>query len=290
MSQKVVAQGGNGGVVWNDGLSKGVTKVQVGKDDSCVTYVKFQYVKDSTVESHEHGNISHQPQEFSVDYPNEYITSVEGTYACPATTTVITSILFKTSNGRTSPTFGNQNFVLESNGQKLVGFHGRNGLGLDALGAYFLSESTFPKRLEPQGGPGGGIWDDKVYDDIRKVYVGSDGGCVTGIMIDYVRGGIPETHAHGHGVLNEETQEFLLDPNEYITSVEGTYGKVARFGLPVITSLVFKTSTGRTSLTFGARKFVIEDINGRKIVGFHGRSEVALDAIGAHFALTPNRL
>ncbi|EOA39161.1 hypothetical protein CARUB_v10012110mg [Capsella rubella] len=286
MSQKVVAQGGSGGVVWNDGINKGVTKVQVGKDDTCVTFVKFEYVKESSVESQEHGIICHQPEEFEVNYPNEYITSVEGTYARPVSNIVITSLVFKTSSGRTSWTFGNEKFVLANNGQKLVGFHGRSGLGIDALGAYFLSDSAaLPKKLEAKGGPGGGIWDDKVYDDVSKVYVGTDGGCVTKVMFDYVKAGIPDTKAHG--VLNEELQEFLLDPNEYITSVEGTYGRVARFGLPVITSLVFKTLTGRTSLTFGSKKFVLED-NGRQLVGFHGRSDTALDAIGAYFALTPN--
>lgn len=63
MSQKVVAQGGNGGGVWNDGVNMGVKKVIVGRDDFCLTYVKFEYVKHSTVEFNEHGNISQKPQE-----------------------------------------------------------------------------------------------------------------------------------------------------------------------------------------------------------------------------------
>lgn len=68
MSQKVVAQGGNGGGVWNDGVNKGVKKVIVGRSDWCVTFAKFEYVKGSTVESHEHGTISQTPQEVDTSH------------------------------------------------------------------------------------------------------------------------------------------------------------------------------------------------------------------------------
>ncbi|VYS47935.1 unnamed protein product [Arabidopsis thaliana] len=281
MSQKVVAQGGSGGYCWNDGIFDGVKKVIVGRDDYCVTFVQFKYVKDSAVEVHKHGVVNQSPQEFSVNYPDEYITSVEGTYAYPYWN-VITSLVFRTSIGRTSPTFGNLKFVLANNGQKLVGFHGRSGYAVDALGAHFSTESSWPKKLDAQGGPGGGTWDDGDNNDIRKIYVGRDEACVTAIKFEYVRDGIHKTKAYG--IEKEELQEFLLDPNEYIISVEGTYGTVHRFGSRVITSLTFTTSKGRTSLTFGATKFVLED-NGRELVGFHGRSDRALDAIGAYFAL-----
>ncbi|CAD5314420.1 unnamed protein product [Arabidopsis thaliana] len=205
MSQKVVAQGGSGGYCWNDGIFDGVKKVIVGRDDYCVTFVKFKYVKDSAVEVHKHGVVNQTPQ-----------------------------------------------------------------------------ESSWPKKLDAQGGPGGGTWDDGDNNDIRKIYVGKDEACVTAIKFEYVRDGIQKTKAYG--IEKEELQEFLLDPNEYIISVEGTYGTVHRFGSRVITSLTFTTSKGRTSLTFGATKFVLED-NGRELVGFHGRSDRALDAIGAYFAL-----
>jgi len=284
-AQKVPVQGGNGGSAWNDGIYHGVKEVSVGSyhDHSCVTYVKFKYAKGgSTSETHEHGVIHQTPQEFSINHPYEYITSVEGTYAYPNSPTVITSLVFKTSEGRTSPTFGNKHFVLANNGQKLVGFHGSHWWALDALGAHFLSESsTLPVKLDAVGGKGGATWDDGAYNDVRKVYVGGDGACVTRIMFDYVKGG--KTEQCGYGVKRQDLQEFLLDPNEYIISVEGTYGKVQQFRHPVITSLVFRTSEGRTSPTFGAKKFVLED-RGRQLVGFHGRSWAALDAIGAHFA------
>ena len=66
MSQKVVAQGGSGGYCWNDGIFDGVKKVIVGRDDHCVTFVKFKYVKDSAVEVHKHGVVNQTPQEVTI--------------------------------------------------------------------------------------------------------------------------------------------------------------------------------------------------------------------------------
>jgi len=47
---------------------------------------------------------------------------------------------FKTSKGRISPTYGvvsGTKFVLESQGNAIVGFYGRNGGAFDAIGVYF---------------------------------------------------------------------------------------------------------------------------------------------------------
>lgn len=73
--------------------------------------------------------------QFVVDYPNEYIILVEGTIDG-----YLSSLTFKTSKGRTSPAFGTvvgRKFVFEEKGFKLVGFCGRSGDAIDALGAHF---------------------------------------------------------------------------------------------------------------------------------------------------------
>ncbi|CAH2035272.1 unnamed protein product, partial [Thlaspi arvense] len=294
MTQRVEAQGGPGGGSWDHGINTGLRKIYVGRDDACVSYVKFEYFSNGTLKSHAHGIQNQKPQEFVVDYPNEYITSVEGAYARVdyVNGIVITSLVFKTSTGRKSPRYGNHGFVLENNGRQLVGFHGKAGYALDAIGAHFAPDTTSsswapPRKLAAQGGPGGGPWDDGVFSGVRKVYVGRDESCVTKVKFDYVSadGELEETREHGR--VNQNPQEFLLDyPNEYITSVEGTQGLVVRYSNYVVTSLAFTTSTGRTSLTFGATKFVLED-NGRQLVGFHGRSGTVIDAIGAYFAAAP---
>ena len=73
-------QGGDRGYAWDDGVYDGVSKISVTQDGSYLSYVKFKYVKGSTSVRHSHGKMNQEPKEFKVDYPNEFITSVEGTY------------------------------------------------------------------------------------------------------------------------------------------------------------------------------------------------------------------
>jgi len=80
--------------------------------------------------------------QFVIDYPNEYLISVEGTYNIlpDDNVLVIRSLIFKTSKGRISPTYGfvsGTKFVLESQGNAIVGFYGRDGGAFDAIGVYF---------------------------------------------------------------------------------------------------------------------------------------------------------
>lgn len=111
-----------------------------------------------------------------VDYPDEFITSVEGTFMYD-TDTWVTSLSFKTSKGRTSQKFGvvsednsRSDFVLENKGCALVGFHGRStesksGVYPDTvligLGAYFHPPPPpNAEKLKAQGSDGGSSWDD----------------------------------------------------------------------------------------------------------------------------------
>lgn len=85
--------------------------------------------------------------QFVIDYPHELLTSVEGTYNIlpDDRVLVVRSLIFKTSKGRTSPTYGfvsGTQFVLEKEGNAIVGFHGRDGDAFDAIGVYFSPIST----------------------------------------------------------------------------------------------------------------------------------------------------
>ncbi|CAH8256270.1 unnamed protein product [Arabidopsis lyrata] len=119
-------------------------------------------------------------EEFELDYPNEFITSVDGTFKYSSIRKVncVTSLVFKTSKGKISPTFGSvtgTKFVLETKGCALVGFHGWTFLPyLTAIGAYFSPLPLPPtaEKLESQGYDRGAFWDDGVYDGVRKIYVG----------------------------------------------------------------------------------------------------------------------
>ena len=57
------------------------------------------------------------------------------------------------------------------NGGKLLGFHGRSGQALDAIGAHFFSVKSPLKHFNLQGGNRGSAWDDGAYDGVRKILV-----------------------------------------------------------------------------------------------------------------------
>ncbi|KAL0853471.1 hypothetical protein Bca101_058623 [Brassica carinata] len=173
--------------------------------------------------------------------------------------------------GRTSPAFGgvseddNSKFVLKRNGCALVGFDALYYTSnLVALGAYCLPPRSHSEKLEAQGGAGGASWDDVkfVYDKDTQVIFGDD---------------------HGNKTMTK-LEEFELEyPNEYITSVQGSYDKVTGSESEVILMLKFTTNK-RTSQVFGVdttSNFLLHK-DGYKIVGFHGKSGNMLHRIGVH--------
>ncbi|XP_023634928.1 jacalin-related lectin 45 [Capsella rubella] len=202
----------------------------------------------------------------------------------------VSEIQFKTSYGRTSPVFGtpgllSKEFVLEGkNGTKLVGLHGRFGEFLCGIGAHFIFVSSDFKQLEPHGALLGVSWDDGVYDCVRKVRVGEDGGRLSSVEFEYANGN--QLISHRHGKKLQERKEFVLDygKDEYIKSVEGFCD---RYGF--VSSLTFKTSLGRDSEVFGkavGTKFVLMAEGYDKLVGFRGRSSAnRITALGANFAV-----
>ncbi|KFK23807.1 hypothetical protein AALP_AAs58574U000100, partial [Arabis alpina] len=301
--------GGNG-YAWDDGVYDGVKKISVGLDINDISYVKFKYAKGSTSIRHSHGKPNKEPQEFKVDYPNEYLTSVEGTYSFCGD---INSLTFKTSKGRISPVSGKVSgtkFVLGVKDHMLVGFRGRNGVllnGLAALGAHFAPFPAPPvptpvpapiapapapvapapvpaKKVEAKGGNGGAAWDDGAFDDVRKIYVGQGDSGVSFVKFEY-DSSKKLVAGDGHGKKSLlGTEEFELDfPKEYIVSVEGYYDKVFGVEADVVTMLKFKTNK-RTSQPFGidsGTQFVLE-MKDHKIVGFHGKAGDFVHQVGVH--------
>ncbi|EFH53780.1 hypothetical protein ARALYDRAFT_905904 [Arabidopsis lyrata subsp. lyrata] len=99
----------------------------IGQDNSRITYLEFEYEKGGKLETRHHG----VKQERSL-------------------------------KGRTSFSGykGGKKFKLEQKGRKLVGFHGKDGSAIDALGAYFGHIPTptpiiAAKKLPAIGGNGG---------------------------------------------------------------------------------------------------------------------------------------
>jgi len=134
--------------------------------------------------------------QFEVD-ADDYIVAVQVTYdnVFGQDSDIITSITFNTFKGKTSPPYGletQKKFVLkDKNGGKLVGFHGRAGEALYALGAYFATTTTPvtpAKKLSAIGGDEGTAWDDGAYDGVKKVYVGQGQDGISAVKFEYNKG------------------------------------------------------------------------------------------------------
>ncbi|CAN8289537.1 unnamed protein product, partial [Cochlearia groenlandica] len=269
--------------LWDDGAFEGIRKV-------CLTYkeyvwrVTFYYDDEGKTKMLQHGSPDGQEGKFELDYPNEYITSVEGTLLRESFP-IISSLTFKTSKGRTSSTFGNptnMKFSLESKGCGIVGFHGRSSGALEAIGAYF--RPLLPpnmEKIEAKGGDGGNSWDDGAFDGVRKIYVGLRDKVVSVVKFMYYK----EEHTvfgddHGNNKLLFEAKEFDLNyPIEYVTSVEGSYDNISGY----MTMLRFKTNK-QTSPDFGVAStssFTLQK-DDHMIIGFHGKSSNILHQIGVH--------
>lgn len=144
-TQKLEGQGGDGGDSWDDGAFLNVKKVYIGQGSNGIVAVKFEYENDASevVVGDEHGKTTLLGYEvFELDYPNEYITSLEGCHdkVMGAETGVITMLRFKT-NKRTSPPFGLEagvNFVLQKESHKITGFHGKSSTMLHQIGVHVV--------------------------------------------------------------------------------------------------------------------------------------------------------
>ncbi|KAL0722456.1 hypothetical protein Bca4012_037055 [Brassica carinata] len=299
---KMELQGGCGGHPWDHGIYTGIRKVYVTYSPSGISHIMVDYDKAGKQETRESGDrlgenrVQGQQKEFILDYPNEYITSVEGTcdLGSASYSNRVRSLSFKTSKERISPTYGtvgNRTFVLESKGRALVGFYGQAGYAMDAIGAYFGSRPIPPspspaEKLQGQGGDGGASWDDGVFDGVRKIYIGQGENGVASVKFVYDKNNqVVLGEDHGKMTLLGYEEFELAYPSEYITVVEGCYDNIFGSASPVITMLKFKTNV-RTSPPFGLEstsKFVLEK-EGHKIVGFHGKASDQLHQFGVSVA------
>lgn len=106
--------------------------------------------------------------------------------------------------------FFKTDFVMEGKGgAKLIGFHGRSGDAIDAIGAHFFASSPPLKQLEPQGGNGGSAWDDGVYDGVKKILIGQDGNRISYVRFEYVVKGSTSI-PHSHGKRKQEPKEVIF--------------------------------------------------------------------------------
>ncbi|KAI8529634.1 hypothetical protein RHMOL_Rhmol12G0240000 [Rhododendron molle] len=152
MSIVVGPCGGKGGSYWDDGNYSGVREISLvyGLVIDSIRVVYDENGKPVLADKHggtggsRGGTGVSQTAEIKLQYPEEFLTSVSGHY-CPwgffSACTVIRSMTFK-SNRRTFGPYGVEEgtpFSISADGAQIVGFQGRSGWYLDAVG-FHLSE------------------------------------------------------------------------------------------------------------------------------------------------------
>ncbi|KAH7859097.1 hypothetical protein Vadar_031531 [Vaccinium darrowii] len=221
--------GGNGGSPWDDGNYGGVRKISI-IHGSCIDSISVVYDKDGKpVAAPKRGGVGRSPlTEIKLQYPNEFLISVSGHYGVfHSGNQVIRSLTFK-STRRTFGPYGVQEgkpFSFSTDGAQIVGFKGRSGSYLDAVG-FKLSKSI-----------------------------------------------------------------IQLKDHDSLEWVSGHYAPVVTDGPPVIKSLTFKSKNSKEPFgPYGQERgtpFSFRAPNGAKILGFKGRSQNHLNAIGFHLSKVP---
>ncbi|KAI3807295.1 hypothetical protein L1987_23221 [Smallanthus sonchifolius] len=222
-----------------------------------------------------------------IDYPNEYLMSISGTYVEDGT---VKSICFKTNQNLYGP-FGSDSGSAFSHdvkaGEVIVGFHGRADAYVNAIGVYVMPKSlaykgkimnelcfsmlrmTMPREAGPWGASGGKSWDDGVFSAIKQ-----DGKSVL-------------SQIHG-GTDGSKVELVNLDgEGEFLIGISGFFGPVEGYnGLEAIASISFHTNN-RIHGPYGEEKgagyvYFSSTASPGKVVGFHGRNDCFLSAIGVH--------
>ncbi|XP_066314836.1 jacalin-related lectin 19-like isoform X2 [Miscanthus floridulus] len=143
---KVGPWGGRGGSPWDDGPHRGVRSITVTYSRSLES-IRVEYVDSNgrSVHGEKHGGGTDRSLsvKIDVDFPYEFLTVVSGCYraAHAGSPPVVRSLTFATSRGTVHGPFGEADadgvpFSYPMEGGVVVGFTGRSGWNLDALGLY----------------------------------------------------------------------------------------------------------------------------------------------------------
>jgi len=289
-SEKTVAlgpYGGSGGKAWDDGTSYNIIRlINIRFDESHIIAFHVQYDVDGKAvwaTRHGGGTNTGARQTVKFDYPTEYLVGLSGKHG--SASGFVNCLTFHTNIRQYGP-YGNQigtQFFSElADGGKIVGFHGKESSFIDSIGTHIepIIKSSIIS-VGPFGTYGGALWDDGTYSKVRELIIYS------GWVIDSFQAVYEDQD--GNQVLGSKQggdgggkNTVKLDADEYLVSFSGYYGLVDK--LIFIRSLSFQ-SNKKPYGPYGAEegeKFEFSSTTGGKIIGFHGRSNDYLTAIGAY--------
>ncbi|XP_068649280.1 jacalin-related lectin 3-like [Aristolochia californica] len=311
--------GGSGGSVFDDGAYTGVRQITLTRNAG-ITSIKVVYDKSGiALGSWKHGGAGGiKTDKIMFDYPYEILTHITGYYGTTLFMgpTAVKSLTFHTTKRKYGP-YGEEQGTFFSSSKcegMIVGFHGRKGWYIDSIGVHVLEgkltlpqppppapvswadatlaeishgvvKEPIPSGPGPWGGAGGRPWDDGVYNGVRQIFLTRSREGITSIQIEYDKiGQIIKSAMYGSGT-GEATHRIRFEyPNEILNCICGYYGSVDRVEThKVIKSLTFHTSRGKYG-PYGEEvgTFFTSTTTQGKVVGFHGRCSLYLDAIGVH--------
>ncbi|KAA8544866.1 hypothetical protein F0562_019739 [Nyssa sinensis] len=215
--------GGHGGQEWDDGIYTTIRQLII-TSGLLVDSIQIEYDENGSSKwSEKHGKSEGATKSVvKLDDPGEFLVSISGHYGKVSELLVIRSLKIE-SNKRTYGPFGveeGEYFKFPSTSSKIRGFHGRSGLWLDSIGAYFK-----PIFVGPFGGLGGQEWDDGIYTTIRQLII-TYGLLVDSIQIEFDENGSSKwSEKHGESEGGTKSVVKLDYPGEFLVSISGHYGK-----------------------------------------------------------------
>ena len=280
--------GGGGGSAWDDNiLTKspaivGIHKVDIRHGDQVDSLqVTYRLADGSTYTAPSHGGTGGSFSSFTLA-SNERIVRVEG----KTDSTVVDRVTFVTKNDvgeeKKYGPFGKTGRTPFSVEGYIVGFFGRSGNLLDALGVYYLPQL---QKSSLFGGSGGNAFVDPVDVNIppvvkvksMKIRHSNQVNCID---VDYLLlgGGVLDGETHG-GSGGSSTIVDLAD-DEVIVKMAGKTNNtlVDQFTLTTTRPDGTTATYGPLGKT-GKTEFEVQG----NIVGFFGRSGDFLDAVGAFY-------
>ncbi|KAF7850421.1 hypothetical protein BT93_L5522 [Corymbia citriodora subsp. variegata] len=278
--------GSRRGKKWDDGnrhtTVKGIRVIRDSSGNRCIQSIAFLYDKVDGNWS-PHGGDAERPEEFIINDPNEYLSSISGYY----TSAGITSLTFLTNKKRTN-TIGHEkgtHFSSPATGFKIVGFYGWRDKLLHGIGAYFepIPDLEPIKSFGPFGG--GNAWDDGKFKGVKEIYIAasSDIRSIQFVYDDGSKNGCTIMHPKGVSCHSNGTKVPFHYPDEYLTSISGYMGDDGS-----IRSLTFDSNRERHG-PYGKEEgeHFWYPSNGTKIIGFYGRWGKTLNSIGVYAESMP---
>lgn len=274
--------GGSGGHPFYDGRGD-VVEIDVTYTNDHVTKLQVAYAESTGSRWHSptHGSHGGHDEKITLDYPEEYLTQVVGTYG-----RCVNSISFITNKGTYGP-FGNtEGEGFESPADVvIVGFFGRSGSIIDQLGVLTIEASVDNVQLDKPlkstvitqgqwGGHGGYDFCDG-RGDVVEITVKYDDECVHLLQAEYQHSGDRFSGAcHGEGEEGEEAKVSLNFPTERLMQVKGTYDPRG-----YLTSISLITNN-ETYGPFGNSRGQHFQSLPHGVLGFCGRSGRVVDQLG----------